>query len=70
MDSRQVSGVCVFVFVCVCVSLGFLSNLFFVFRNYFLDWDGLGYMSSIEQNFNPSVEDIKRRTGLGQWKKH
>jgi hypothetical protein len=41
-----------------------------VFRNYFLDWDGLGYMSSLEQNFNPSVEDIKRRTDLGQWKKN
>ncbi len=33
-----------------------------------MDWDGLGYMSSLEQNFNPSVEDIKQRTDLGQWK--
>jgi hypothetical protein len=32
-----------------------------------LDWDGLGFMSALEQNFNPSVEDIKRRTALGKW---
>jgi hypothetical protein len=41
-----------------------------VLRNYFLDWDGLGYMSALEQNFNPSIQDIKRRTDLGKWKKH
>jgi hypothetical protein len=40
--------------VCVCVC-----------RNYFLDWDGWGYMSALEQNFNPSPEDIKRREALG-----
>ena len=39
---------------CVCVC-----------RNYFLDWDGWGYMSALEQNFNPSPEDIKRREALG-----
>ena len=33
-----------------------------------MDWDGLGYMSSLEQNFNPSVQDIKRRTDLGKSK--
>jgi hypothetical protein len=37
----------------------------FVCRNYFLDWDGWGYMSALEQNFNPSPEDIKRREALG-----
>jgi hypothetical protein len=31
-----------------------------------LDWDGLGYMSAMEQNFNPSPSDIKRRTALGK----
>ena len=40
--------------------------IFFLFRNYFLDWDGLGYISALEQNFNPSVQDIKRRTDLGK----
>jgi hypothetical protein len=42
-------------------------KIFFFFRNFFLDWDGLGFMSALEQNFNPSVEDIKRRTALGKW---
>jgi len=41
-----------------------------VLRNYFLDWGGLGYMSALEQNFNPSIQDIKRCTDLGKWKNH
>jgi hypothetical protein len=30
-------------------------------RNYFLDFDGTGLISSLEQNFNPSVDDIAQR---------
>jgi hypothetical protein len=34
-------------------------------RNYFLDFDGWGLMSAIDQNFNPSSSDIERRSKLG-----
>jgi hypothetical protein len=27
-------------------------------------------MSALEQNFNPSIQDIKRCTDLGKWKNH
>jgi hypothetical protein len=35
-------------------------------RNYFLDFDGWGLMSALDQNFNPSPNDIERRTELGK----
>jgi hypothetical protein len=35
-------------------------------RNYFLDFDGWGLMSSLDQNFNPSMSDIERRSQLGK----
>jgi hypothetical protein len=34
-------------------------------RNYFLDFDGWGLMSALDQNFNPSKIDIQNRTDLG-----
>jgi hypothetical protein len=34
-------------------------------RNYFLDFDGTGLISSLEQNFNPSVDDIAQREKNG-----
>jgi hypothetical protein len=36
-------------------------------RNYFLDFDGWGLMSSLDQNFNPSISDIERRSQLGKY---
>jgi hypothetical protein len=38
----------------------------FLCRNFFLDFDGYGHLSSLEQNFNPSREDVKRKTALGK----
>jgi hypothetical protein len=35
-------------------------------RNFFLDFDTNGHLSSLEQNFNPSREDVKRKTALGK----
>jgi hypothetical protein len=55
-----------FIFDNIEVAFNQTSKLNFFFRNYFLDWDGLGYISALEQNFNPSVQDIKRRTDLGK----
>lgn len=40
----------------------------FFFRNFFLDFDAYGHLSSLEQNFNPSKEDVKRKTTLGRVK--
>jgi len=37
----------------------------FYYRNFFLDFDGYGHLSSLEQNFNPSKADVKRKTALG-----
>ena len=34
-------------------------------RNYFLDFDGAGLISALEQNFNPSVNDIDQRESQG-----
>lgn len=34
-------------------------------RNYFLDFDGWGLMSALDQNFNPSKQDIQNRTEQG-----
>jgi hypothetical protein len=34
-------------------------------RNYFLDFDGTGLVSSLEQNFNPSPTDIEQREKNG-----
>jgi hypothetical protein len=34
-------------------------------RNYFLDFDGAGLISALEQNFNPSVNDIDQRESNG-----
>ena len=42
-----------------------LIHFLFV-RNFFLDFDQWGYMAGIEQNFNPSPPDIKRREALGK----
>ena len=46
----------------------FWSGLIVVFlsRAYFLDWDGLGFLDAVEQNFNPDRLDIERRTALGK----
>jgi hypothetical protein len=35
-------------------------------RNYFLDFDGWGLMSALDQNFNPSISDIQRRSKQGR----
>jgi len=35
------------------------------FRNYFLDFDGYGLVSAIEQNFNPVMSDIQRKENRG-----
>jgi hypothetical protein len=35
-------------------------------RNFFLDFDAYGHLSSLEQNFNPSREDVQRKTRLGR----
>jgi hypothetical protein len=35
-------------------------------RNYFLDFDGWGLMSALDQNFNPSTDDIQHRSDLGK----
>jgi hypothetical protein len=35
------------------------------FRNFFLDYDGMGLMSAMEQNFNPSLADVNRKTRQG-----
>jgi len=35
-------------------------------RLFFLDWDGWGFASAVEQNFNPSKENIKHREALGE----
>jgi hypothetical protein len=34
-------------------------------RNYFLDFDGSGLISSLEQNFNPSLTDIEQKEKNG-----
>jgi hypothetical protein len=38
---------------------------FFFFRNFFLDFDGWGLVSAIEQNFNPNRQDIFRKEKSG-----
>ena len=38
----------------------------FLCRNFFLDFDAYGHLSSLEQNFNPSREDVQRKTRLGR----
>ena len=44
-----------------CLHLCFLV----FFRNFFLDYDGMGLMSAMEQNFNPSLADVNRKTRQG-----
>lgn len=44
----------------------FLLLLLLLHRNIFLDFDQWGHVSALEQNFNPSKDDIKRRTHLGK----
>ena len=44
-----------------CFTLVFLV----FFRNFFLDYDGMGLMSAMEQNFNPSLADVNRKTRQG-----
>jgi hypothetical protein len=39
---------------------------FFFFRNFFLDFDGWGLVSAIEQNFNPNRQDIFRKEKSGK----
>jgi len=34
-------------------------------RNYHLNWDGFSHVSALEQNFNPSKDDIERRRRQG-----
>jgi hypothetical protein len=41
------------------------SYILFFNRTSFLDFDAFGHISSLEQNFNPSKEDVKRKTALG-----
>ena len=38
----------------------------FFFRNFFLDFDGWGLVSAIEQNFNPNRQDIFRKEKSGK----
>ena len=40
--------------------------LSFFFRNFFLDFDGWGLVSAIEQNFNPNRQDIFRKEKSGK----
>lgn len=42
----------------------------FCCRNVFLDFDGWGHVSALEQNFNPSPTDIKRRNDQGNFLGH
>jgi hypothetical protein len=35
-------------------------------RNYFLDFDGWGYISALDQNFNPSTDNIQHRSASGK----
>jgi hypothetical protein len=44
--------------------LWFLKKLFLI-RNYFLDFDGWGLVSALEQNFNPVPSDIERKENRG-----
>ena len=41
-------------------------NFLFFLRTFFLDFDGMGFLSSLEQNFNPSKADIERRRANGK----
>jgi hypothetical protein len=36
-------------------------------RNYFLDFDGWGLISSLDQNFNPSTSEITQRSNRGNY---
>jgi len=42
------------------------AKLSMMCRLFFLDWDGWGFASAVEQNFNPSKENIKHREALGE----
>lgn len=41
------------------------SDMFFMFRSFFLDFDGWGLLSSLEQNFNPTLSNIKHNEKKG-----
>jgi len=43
-----------------------MAKLSMMCRLFFLDWDGWGFASAVEQNFNPSKENIKHREALGE----
>ncbi len=34
--------------------------------NFFLDFDGWSHISALEQNFNPSASDVKRKQKRGK----
>ena len=50
----------------VCVFQTIMAKLSMMCRLFFLDWDGWGFASAVEQNFNPSKENIKHREALGE----
>ena len=41
------------------------KSLTFFCSNFFLDFDGWSHISALEQNFNPSNEDVKRKEARG-----
>ena len=43
----------------------FVSIMFTFFRNYFLDFDSLGHVSALEQNFNPDKKLAERKSQHG-----
>jgi hypothetical protein len=45
-------------------------TLFFLFSNFFLDFDGWSHLSAIEQNFNPSSADVTRKQKRGKPRCH
>ena len=43
-----------------------LTNIYSVCSNFFLDFDGWSHISALEQNFNPSTSDVKRKQKRGR----